>query len=66
MAGKTCGTIGCKAPATHVLTYSFPESRDTTETDLVCLACAAGYQRRPTLKATFLPIPVVEWMAKNS
>ena len=31
-AGQTCGTIGCRSAATHTLTYSFPESRDVTET----------------------------------
>jgi hypothetical protein len=46
-----CGTIGCKLPATHVLVYSFPESRDETETDETCEFCADSYIRRPTLRA---------------
>ena len=51
-AGQTCGTIGCRSAATHTLTYSFPESRDVTETDTVCQPCGEGYLRRPTLKAS--------------
>ncbi len=46
-----CSTIGCKREATHVLTYSFQESRDDTERDLVCEPCGEGYVRRPSLKA---------------
>ena len=51
-AGQTCGTIGCRVAATHTLTYSFPESRDVTETGTVCQPCGDGYLRRPTLKAS--------------
>ena len=50
---RRCGTIGCNRTATHTLTYSFPESRETTETDLVCQSCGEGYLRRPALKASF-------------
>jgi len=46
-----CSTIGCKRDATHVLTYSFPESRNVIEKDVVCESCGQGYTRRPTLKA---------------
>ena len=51
-ARQTCGTIGCRNDASHTLTYSFPESRDVTETDKVCQSCGDGYLRRPTLKAS--------------
>jgi DNA-directed RNA polymerase subunit RPC12/RpoP len=51
-SGRKCGTIGCNRTATHTLAYSFPESRETTETDLVCQPCGEGYLRRPTLKAS--------------
>ena len=47
-----CSTIGCKHDATHVLTYSFPESRDVIEKDVVCQSCGEAYTRRPTLRAT--------------
>jgi Subunit ChlI of Mg-chelatase len=49
---QTCGTIGCRNAPTHTLTYSFPESRDITETDTVCQSCGEGYLSRPTLKAS--------------
>lgn len=49
---EECGTVGCKSTATHTLTYSFPESRETIETDRVCQSCGEGYCRRPTLKAS--------------
>ena len=52
LRSRTCGTIGCRRRATHTLTYSFPESRDVTETDTVCQPCGDGYLRRPTLKAS--------------
>jgi predicted ATPase with chaperone activity len=52
LRSQTCGTIGCRSAATHTLTYSFPESRDVTETDTVCQSCGEGYLRRPTLKAS--------------
>lgn len=51
-ARQTCGTIGCPDEATHTLSYSFPESRDVTENDLVCQPCGEGYLHRPTLKAS--------------
>jgi hypothetical protein len=57
MAIKRCGTIGCRKAATHVLTYSFPESRDVPETDYVCKPCGEGYVRRPALHAGIAPIP---------
>jgi Subunit ChlI of Mg-chelatase len=46
-----CSTIGCLNEATHTLSYSFPESRDQTETDIVCAECGDGYLRRPILLA---------------
>jgi len=47
-----CGTIGCVRDATHKLVYTFPESRDIKEIDLVCESCGAGYIRRPSLRAS--------------
>lgn len=45
-----CATTGCRNPASHELTYSWPESRDTPERELVCGPCAADYMRRPVIK----------------
>lgn len=53
-----CSTIGCKAEATHVLRYTFPESRSEQETDQVCKPCGDAYVRRPVFRATLTPIPV--------
>jgi hypothetical protein len=48
-AGR-CATIGCHNPATHELTYSWPESRDTQEREPVCGTCAADYMNRAVIK----------------
>lgn len=65
MAAKRCGTIGCKAPVTHILTYSFPESRDVQEREYVCEPCGQGYLRRPALKATLETLPVKRSRKRN-
>ena len=53
---KTCGTLGCALEATHTLTYTFPESRDQVETDVVCEFCGDAYARRPSFRASLTPI----------
>lgn len=59
---KKCATIGCVRVATHELAYTFPESREIEEFDLVCEPCGAGYMRRPSLRAslTALRPPLVK------
>jgi hypothetical protein len=47
-----CATIGCLNRAQVRITYSYPDARDTPETEPVCRDCAASYARRPALKAT--------------
>lgn len=51
---RLCSTIGCTSTATHLLTYSFPESRDEKEMDHVCRICGIGYTHRVSLRATLV------------
>jgi hypothetical protein len=52
---KTCETIGCHAPATHVLTW---RDRDTGAeyTENVCEEDGMMYTHRPSLGATLAPM----------
>ncbi len=50
-----CATIGCRQEAVTRIGYSFPESREETETDAVCAECVESYLRRPVFKARIIP-----------
>jgi hypothetical protein len=56
-----CATVGHGGiPATHVITYTFPEDRNTPVEEKVCEPCGHGYGSRPALQAT------VETIAENT
>jgi hypothetical protein len=57
-----CATIGCEAPPTHSLVWTWPSQRDQVERDEVCAECGAAYLRRPALRAMLHPLPTaVPW-----
>lgn len=55
LSKKTCDTIGCLVPATHVLTW---HDRDTGDeyTENVCETDGMRYNDRPALRATLAPM----------
>lgn len=50
-----CETIGCKAAATHLLSYPDRDS-GTVYSDKVCKPCGESFTRRPALRATLAPL----------
>lgn len=65
MTRKTCASVACKSPATHVLRYSWPDDREHPVTELVCQPCGQGYVNRPSLKATLTTLPVTSSRRRN-
>lgn len=52
---KTCDTIGCNAPTTHVLTWHDRDA-DSEHTESVCETDGMMYTYRPSLRATLAPM----------
>lgn len=55
MKDQTCDTIGCRATATHLLTW-YDRVDEQTYTDKVCEPCGDSFMRRPVLRATLAPL----------
>ena len=49
-----CSTMGCTAPATHLLTWQDAEGAPVQES--VCEGCGVMYTCRPALRATLQPL----------